>query len=231
VIIEELITILIFLFISKETRFLPPRRHWSWLGFVVLIWMTAICSAYYSGNLGNKLNNLPTVPEGSNVQIVRLGLAVIPLYTVGVIVSIPICIIFMATLRRAFSYITNSKSNKKVIYATILLSALLFAIIALNLITLKTLKSKSDFRGYIFQITTPLTVYAYFMTIALILLLVHMVFWGVMQRPIYTLQRIGGERRKKLFAGIGFLLMGLAIPRAVEAAKIIGLDLIKSIFG
>lgn len=230
IIIGQLIGCLLIWIVSKRPG-LFSRNHRAWLAFVLILWIVITLSAYYSGNLGNKLNPLPPSDPEPNVKIVRLGLAVIPLYIWGVLLSIPVCIIFIGVLRLTLNLITRSKSNIRVLGATALQCSFLVPLILLHLITFRTLKSDADFRQYIFQIVTPVMGYAYEITIILILMLLHIVFWGTMQRPIYFLARLGIERRKKLFAGLGALLIYLAFPSAMEQAKTLGLEFIKSVMG
>jgi hypothetical protein len=229
IIIGELVTILFFWYLSKRPIVLPPSRHSQWLRSVIGFWVIFIFAAYLSGTLGNKINGPPPMPEAGNERIVRLGIAKIPLYTLGVVFSIPISIIFIAISRRSLRYIIQSKSNGSMINATLLHVIFLSILISLHLFAIQTLKSQSDFREYMFQMITPIMSYAYWMTIFFVLLVVHIVFWGIMRRPIYALQRIGGERRKKLFVGIGGILFILAFPKLGEVLKS-WLDVIKSIF-
>lgn len=230
-IVGMLLQCFIFWIFSKWPRRMPKKMHWYWLLSVIILWLTMIFSAYTSGTLGNRLYPVPPSPTVNGVNIVRLGIAVIPLYVLGVLFSIPVCIIFIAVLRRSLDLISHSKSNKSVVTAAVLYSIFSLTIVALHLFAFKALKNKTDFRQYIFQVITPVMGYAYSMTIFLILMLAHMIFWGVMQRPIYTLARIGVERRKKLFAALGFLLIGLAFPSVMEAAKTLALHSFKFIFG
>ena len=232
IITMELVTALFFWYMSREARSTWPSSHGEWLRRVVLFWITCIVLAYFSGTLRNRITSLPAVPEESNERFVIVGLAVIPLYTVGVIFFIPICITFIAVLRRTLFFITQSRSNKSAIAATVLQSGFLLGLVSLHVVAVRTLQNKSDFREYIFQMitTTPIMGYAYSMTIFLILLLAHRVFWGVMQRPIYALQRMGGDRRKKLFAVIGIALLIVIFPKAMEAVKTL-IDLVKFILG
>jgi hypothetical protein len=231
IIVGQLFLCLIFYFVSMWPQFLHPSRHGWWLSFVIFCWIVMTVSAFYGGTQGERLNPLPPVPEGSNIRVVRMGLAVIPLYIFGVLFSIPISIVLFAILRRSLRLISNSRSNRSVIAATALQGVFLLSLISLHMLTFTTLVSKSDLRQYMFQTITPVMGPAYLLTIFLILMLAHMFFWGTMQRPIYALARLGIERRKRLFAGIGVLLLGLAFPNIIESARRVGLDLIKSILG
>lgn len=49
-----------------------------------------------------------------------------------------------------------------------------------------------------------------FVVLALVML-IHRLFWPALERPIYTLQRVGIARRSKLLGTIGIILMGLAL--------------------
>jgi hypothetical protein len=229
IIVGEMVTILVFWYLSKRPIVLPPSRHNQWLLIIIVLWVGLILAAYLSGTLGNKINGPPPVPETSNERIVRLGIAKIPLYTLGVLFSIPITIIFIAISRCSLRNITQSKSNRSMISAIMLHVIFLSVMISLHLFAIQTLRSQSDSREYMFQIITPIMGYAYWMTIFFVLLIMHVVFWGIMRRPIYALQRIGGERRKKLFIGIGGILLILAFPKLAEVLKT-WLDVIKSIF-
>jgi len=226
VIVFELVGCFCFMYFSRRPRFLPSSQHRLWFIMILITWIAFILVAYLSGTARNRIAPVSMSPEGSQENIVVLGLAVIPLYTVGVLFCIPVCLAFVATLRRSLAYITQAKSNTRVITATILQTVFSAAIISLHLLAVRNLKSRTDFREYVLQVTTPITGYAYAMSLLLLLLVGHIAFWGVMRRPLYLLQRIGGERRKRVFAAIGLVMLSLAIPRVTEILKGIGVDLV-----
>ncbi len=229
VIVGELATILVFWYFSKRPIVLPPSRHSLWLLMVVVFWVAFIFTAYLSGTSANQIYGPPPIPESGDVRIVRLGIAKVPLYTWGVLFSIPISIIFIAISRRSLRNIIQSKSNGSMISATILHVIFLSVTISLHLFAARALRNQSDFSEYIFQVITPIMGYAYWMAIFFVLLIMHIAFWAIMRRPIYALQRIGGERRRKLFVGIGGILLILAFPNFTEVLKT-WFDVMKSIF-
>src|SRR6185369_16018005 len=106
----QLVGILFFWYLTTRPRFLPPHRHHLWFIVVVLSWISLIIVAYTSGTLGNVINGPPPVPSASNQRIVRLGLAVVPLYTWGVLVSTAFTLVFVLISRRSLRYITQSRS-------------------------------------------------------------------------------------------------------------------------
>jgi|ERR1043166_524985 hypothetical protein len=215
----QLLGILFFWYLSKGPRILPSNRHHVWFVAVVLIWISLIITAYTSGTLGNIINGPPPVPSASNQRIVRLGLAVVPLYTLGVLVSTAFTLVFVLISRHSLRYITESRSKTRLIKATFLHSLFLLLAIWLHLVFIAKFKTQTDFRDYIFLITTPIMGYAYWMTLGLSFMIIHMLFWAVMQRPLYALQRIGGERRNRLFVVVGLVLLGLAFPSVGEILK------------
>jgi hypothetical protein len=52
---------------------------------------------------------------------------------------------------------------------------------------------------------------ALFFVVLALIMLVHRLFWPVLERPIYALQRVGIARRSKLLGIIGIILMGLSL--------------------
>lgn len=224
----ELLGILFFLWMSTAPRRLTPRGHRLWFRGVVAMWILLIVSAYISGTLGNRIYGPPPTPDASNVRIVRLGLAVVPLYTLGVLASTAFTLTFVLISRRSLHYIMRSRSTGTLIKATLLHTLFLVITISLHLIFVKKFKNSTDFRNYIFLIITPIMGYAYWMTLGLLFMLIHMFVWALMQRPLYALQRIGGGHRNRLFVVVGVILLGLAFPNIWEVLKA-GLSVIKDL--
>ena len=228
-ILGQFVGILLFWYLSQQPRRLPRSRHTVWFGIVLLAWIMLIISAYTSGTLGNAINGPPPVPSTNDTRIVRLGLAVVPLYTLGVLVSTIFTFAFVLISRRSLSHIITATRKGAVIKALVTHSILLLLAISLHLALSDQLKTPTDFRDYIFLISTPTMGYIYWMTISLAFFILHIIFWEFMQRPLYALQRLGGEKRNKLFVMVGLLLIGLAFPGAGEAIKSV-LSSIKSVF-
>ena len=215
----QFVGILAFFYLSKGPKYLPSTKRWFWFGTVLLLWITVIISAYASGKLGNTFGTpLPTY-NTPNVKIVRLGIAVLPLYTLGVLVCTVFTLVFVRISQHCLQYVMRSDSKRALIRALLIYGSFLGSAIALHLGLSDRLRTPHDFRSYIFLMSTPTMGYAYWMTIIMIFLVLNMCLWALIKRPLYALQRIGGERRNKLFVVVGLLMLGLAFPQAREAIK------------
>ena len=64
---------------------------------------------------------------------------------------------------------------------------------------------------YVVAFTLPPIGFAIFGMFLTVSMLVHRSFWPVLDRPIYTLQRIGVTQRNKFFVRLGGVLMGFGI--------------------
>lgn len=213
VLVAEMATILIWFFLSWMLRS-PWMAGAKYLNFgtVASLWAVSIVAAYVSGTAANIVEGPPR-PTIEGQEAMRLGLAVLPLYTVGVIISILIALGFVVISRWSLRRVARSATTSSVIGSAALHGAFLLAMVSLHVLAAKWLVGKSDLRGYLFQITTPIMGEAYFTSLLYVAFLAHAVFWGVIQRPVYALQRIGGERRKKLLTGIGVLLLAAALAK------------------
>lgn len=215
----QLVSIVLLLFFVRRLRSPQRSTRVRTLKLVIILWVAVSLAAYFSEATGSALYGPVPEPVVEGQYIMRVGTAIFPLYTWGVILSIPISLSFVALSRWSCNRVARSLSPGRIVGSAALHVLFLVGMILLHVLAVRLLVSASDLRGYLFQLITPVMGAVYATASFYLAFLVHALFWGVMKRPLYALQRLGGERRKKLLIAVGVLSLGVGVPedKAIEA--------------
>ena len=153
-------------------------------------------------------------------------------FVLGLCLGITSDALFIIITRNILRWCSGFESFKK-IFGLILANLILaFAFSVLPLLSLRWFKPRSiSFRSFnganllagilIHDACSnlPIALSACAFIFLSVTLLLHRVFWPVLDRPLYALQHLGIARRSKLFGALGLILAGVGIGILPSAIK------------
>jgi hypothetical protein len=236
---ESFVSMLIYCFTYGTIPALIPRSTGSvW----IKIWTIGFVFLAYHYFVGPLIEASALLLSAGQTKLTLFILALI----IVVALSAGLFTAFIAVIRKMISYVSSVDSTKKVIFVIILGCLPLITLyvlwktflLSLGMATLPTEEQAKSFNvglgtgiylAYFSTMICTMLMHLIFIPftgcfiLLAALMMLHRLFWPVLERPVYALQKLEGAKRSKLFGLIGFVLLLFASGKIEWFEKLVKL--------